>query len=534
MKTCLGLLLSVVLIFSAGQALCEEIFDLSVFDADVEILGSPGSRLGLVVCGGDINGDGIDDMVVAEEYGPVHIVYGDTSISRFIDLSSDSADVTIHGIGAFATTYSSPAASFGDLNGDHIQDLIILNGYYEAYVVYGDISLPSVIDVGSYPGAMALPFPAGLSTAIGAGDFNQDGFDDPMMPTFWSSEDGVQAFASYGGESWMDAAGQLTTSWDVRIKVTDCGSISCPSTCPTDINNDGFDDIVFSSIKYYGPGSQGDYSGGVWAIYGAETLPSWINLDSTAAGLSIYGPGGSLGGYFGAGIGTGDINGDGFNDLIVGAPRGYGLDAGKAYVLYGDTLLPEVVDLRDTTADVYIYGLDSLFLGNTITTGDFNGDEYADMLSCGGHRGSDPVGKVVAVFGGESLASELYLESGFEGIVIIGERQPYYLGSDIAMGDFNGDELCDLLIGASGHSVEMPAMVYVVFGSNTINYGDANYDKLIDLADAVFLLNYLFKSGPQPYPLLAGDTNCDEVVDVADVVCLLNYLFKNGSEPGCP
>lgn len=65
--------------------------------------------------------------------------------------------------------------------------------------------------------------------------------------------------------------------------------------------------------------------------------------------------------------------------------------------------------------------------------------------------------------------------------------------------------------------------------SNTV--GDANGDGIIDLADAVHLLNYLFKGGPAPNPLEVGDCNCDDLVDLADVVYLLNYLFKGGPPP---
>ena len=62
--------------------------------------------------------------------------------------------------------------------------------------------------------------------------------------------------------------------------------------------------------------------------------------------------------------------------------------------------------------------------------------------------------------------------------------------------------------------------------------GDANRDGVIDLADVVYLINYLYKSGPAPEPLEAGDANCDSVVDLADVVYLINYLFKGGPSPG--
>ncbi|MCK4427950.1 MAG: hypothetical protein KAW16_05665, partial [candidate division Zixibacteria bacterium] len=63
--------------------------------------------------------------------------------------------------------------------------------------------------------------------------------------------------------------------------------------------------------------------------------------------------------------------------------------------------------------------------------------------------------------------------------------------------------------------------------------GDANGDGIIDIADAVYLLNYLFIGGPEPELLEAGDANCDEVIDIADVVYLINYLFMGGPPPSC-
>jgi hypothetical protein len=66
------------------------------------------------------------------------------------------------------------------------------------------------------------------------------------------------------------------------------------------------------------------------------------------------------------------------------------------------------------------------------------------------------------------------------------------------------------------------------------NYGDANNDSLINIADVVQILNYLFINGPPPVPCLeAGDANCDGVVNIADVVYLINYLFLDGPPPGC-
>lgn len=61
--------------------------------------------------------------------------------------------------------------------------------------------------------------------------------------------------------------------------------------------------------------------------------------------------------------------------------------------------------------------------------------------------------------------------------------------------------------------------------------GDANGDGIIDPADIVYLINYFFRNGPAPIPLMAGDANSDGLVDPADVVFLINYLFRNGPPP---
>jgi len=70
--------------------------------------------------------------------------------------------------------------------------------------------------------------------------------------------------------------------------------------------------------------------------------------------------------------------------------------------------------------------------------------------------------------------------------------------------------------------------------ANPFLIGDANGDGVTDIADVMYLVNYLFIAGSPPDPLQAGDANCDGEVDIADVMYLINYLFIGGSPPGCP
>jgi hypothetical protein len=65
--------------------------------------------------------------------------------------------------------------------------------------------------------------------------------------------------------------------------------------------------------------------------------------------------------------------------------------------------------------------------------------------------------------------------------------------------------------------------------------GNANADSLVDLGDIVFLLNYLYKNGPEPCVVEAADPNADCAVDLGDAIYLINFLFRGGSSPqfGC-
>ena len=63
--------------------------------------------------------------------------------------------------------------------------------------------------------------------------------------------------------------------------------------------------------------------------------------------------------------------------------------------------------------------------------------------------------------------------------------------------------------------------------------GDANADGVIDVSDVLYLINYLFRSGPLPEPEEAGGANCDGRVSISDVIYLVNYLFRGGHPPGC-
>jgi hypothetical protein len=72
------------------------------------------------------------------------------------------------------------------------------------------------------------------------------------------------------------------------------------------------------------------------------------------------------------------------------------------------------------------------------------------------------------------------------------------------------------------------------FGFYVFQSGDANDDGVVDVADVVYIINYLYRQGEEPKPRESGDASCDGIVDVADLIWLVGYLYRAGPSPCCP
>jgi hypothetical protein len=87
---------------------------------------------------------------------------------------------------------------------------------------------------------------------------------------------------------------------------------------------------------------------------------------------------------------------------------------------------------------------------------------------------------------------------------------------------------------ASNHSSPPPGSAdNYSYNAPWYKRGDVNSDWVINLFDVVYLISYLYKSGPAPFPLEAGDATCEGLVNLGDIVYLINYLFKGGPAPSC-
>jgi hypothetical protein len=302
-----------------------------------------------------------------------------------------------------------------------------------------------------------------------------------------------------------------------------------------DVNGDGLDDVIVGA-------AYGDPAGNVSA---GESYVVFGKADGTAINLSAVA--GGIGGFVINGIdpydrsgrsvsGTGDVNGDGLDDLIVGAfggdPAGNSY-AGETYVVFGkpDGTAVNLSAVARGSGGFVINGIDpgDYSAWSVSGAGDVNGDGLNDVII--GARLADPAGNSAAgesyvVFGkvDETAVTLSAVAAGTGGFVINGIDPIDQSGVSVSgAGDVNGDGLDDLIVGAfradpAGNSDAGES--YVVF--SPVVRGDLDTDGSVGIVDFLMLLG---DWGPCPVscpPYCPGDLDGDCSVGIEDFFLLLD------------
>src|SRR3990172_1071203 len=283
-----------------------------------------------------------------------------------------------------------------------------------------------------------------------------------------------------GGEGFHAAIHDLaTTPADVTIIGPNAGD-GMGRGASGDFNGDGIDDLLLSAQNATVNGKT--FAGKAWVVFGSPTLAGTIDLGAAAPGLTVLGA--ESFDNLGVKVASGDFNGDGIDDLLLGA-RGADAadnakeDGGKAYVIFGSETLSGTIDLFTTAPSLTVIGVDSGDeMGISLAVGNFNGDGIDDLLL--GATGADATansklgaGEAYVIFGSASLSGTIDLATAAPALSVLGADAGDTLASGLARGDFNGDGIDDLLLGvpnANGATnVKTQAgEAYAIFGSSTL------------------------------------------------------------------
>ena len=390
-----------------------------------------------VASAGDVNGDGYDDAVVGayqnngggNDAGKAYVYLG--SVSGL----STTASWAVAGA-AGDDYFGSSVASAGDVNDDGYGDVIVGahgsndggNDIGKAYLYLGSAAGLSTTATWTAAGAVAYD-QFGYSVAS-AGDVNGDGYDDAIVSARGGNEIG-KAYLYLGSAAGLSATASWTKTGEAAGDYFGSSAASAG-----DVNGDGYDDIIAGA---YGSNDGSNDAGKAYVYLGSaaglRTSASW-----TATGESAYD-------YFGKSLAsTGDVNGDGYGDIIVGAHGNDigGNNAGKAYAYLGSAS-----GLRMSTSWTVIGEVSVDYFGKSVASaGDVNGDGYDDLIvgAYGNDDGGFDGGKAYVYLGSASGLSTTATWTA------AGDAAYDYFGSSVASaGDVNGDGYDDLIIGAYGN-----------------------------------------------------------------------------------
>ena len=413
--------------------------------ASTSLLGAGSSGyFGETVAGaGDVNGDGYDDVLVGASSitsgrGSAYVFHGSAT-----GVSSTAAR-TLNGATA-GNYFGFALATLGDVTGDGYAEIAIgaynnSSGKGAVYVYHGSAS-----GIGSSAATTLAGTTSGGEfgwSLDGAGDVNGDGYNDLVVGADYISAGNGAAYVYYGGPSGVSSSGASTLSG------SGAGYFGFAVAGAGDLNGDGYDDIAVGAPYH---------SSSVGRVYvyhgGSAGLVS--SVVATLSGSS------GTGENFGWALsGAGDVNGDGFDDLAVGA-SGYSASTGAAYVYEGGS------GGVSTTYDLRLVGSSTMaYFGVSLRGGDdINADGYDDLI--------------VGASGLNSNTGQAYLFEGASAglsstavTTLSGLATSTYFGGAVGMaGDVNKDGFGDVIVGAYGTTSSRGA-AYIYHGNCVDGDGD--------------------------------------------------------------
>ena len=357
--------------------------------ANLRIPGVPGIDIQSGASAGDVNGDGLNDIILGapeadangQWSGSVFVVYGRRSPGT-IDLNAlGTGGFRINGAAA-GDFFGESVASLGDMTGDGLSEVAVSapfasprgrTGAGAVYVIFGAPSSGGfpLSQIGAYGFEIDGPIANGLAGPLAGGDVNGDGRADVIIRA--GSSTYVVFGRPRGSNETIDLAGLGSAGFRIDGNAGDVAT--------GDVNGDGRADVIIGDSS---AAANGPDSGAAYVVYG-KTSTATVSLAALGTGgFRIDGAG--KGDYFGYSVASvGDMTGDGRAEVVVGAPfaspRGR-TGAGAVYVIFG---APSSGGFPLSQIGAYGFEIDGAiagdWLGNAVSgVGDVNGDGRADLI----------------------------------------------------------------------------------------------------------------------------------------------------------
>ena len=411
---------------------------------DVVFYGAEASEyFGSCVAGvGDINNDSFSDFIIGAEGNSKH---GLLSGASYLYLGGEPINpkpiFSVFGQKS-EDHLGYSASSAGDINNDGFADFII-GGFATDYAnLYLGSSVPDSIPDYIFKGKQGFHFGNDVSSA---GDFNRDGYDDILIGEFCNGEKDIhvgRAYLYFGGPN-LDTTPDLTFEGEEVFN-----NFGQKVACAGDLNGDGFSDIMVGAPGY----DRIDLLGRLYVYYGGS-LPDSIP-DLIITGTKHYR---QLGSFLAP---SGDVNQDGFDDIIVGLPYlGNGFDTSYVSIYYGGAVMDAFPDIEIEQA-AYSFG------SGVGSAGDLNNDGFDDIWVGGWNQ-------VELYFGGKTMDTTADL-------IIKGEESHMWdYGSKVSLlGDANRDGYADILVGYPNSNAVGRSMGRAYIYSNPIKTGTQEIGEL--------------------------------------------------------
>jgi hypothetical protein len=339
--------------------------------------------------GGDINGDGLSDILVGNGGTSVYAIYGSRTSIGEVNLTALQPSNGFKITNASGNSLFEPSV-VGDVNGDGYEDMLFnMSGNYNNYLIFGGSNLANMTmptALGTFSNYVSITnggsYSSGGKLSTMHGDFNGDGYSDFALAQVSLTNGTGPVYVYYGSASvqaWTSSA--LSVAGNGRgfhiTGLTGTGSFKFQSTNAGDINGDGMDDMVFN-----------DGIGRAFVLFGKTNSTSVTTADLIAGNGGFVMNAGTLdlsSKVWDADV-VGDFNGDGLADMVISnnSLSTAGVVGGGAYLVYGRTGTTALtLDSLEVSEGFRISGYSAtagLELGRTVNAvGDMNGDGFADL-----------------------------------------------------------------------------------------------------------------------------------------------------------